>query len=186
MICLREAVISDANIIYRLNKSSLPIYYAVDELKSFINSSKHIVVIIEERKTPIGYIIGNLEKYKSFTSRRIFLKGHIMSFVVKKEYRGYGYGSLLLREIEGLFIKRFNISAMSLYVQTINNKAICFYERLGYKKYKLLKNYYNSLNEDAYLMYRLIKRRESNNKLKYTNIMKTPLETIIEKLKKKN
>ena len=35
-------------------------------------------------------------------------------------------------------------------------------------------------------MYRLIKRRESNNKLKYTNIMKTPLETIIEKLKKKN
>ena len=50
MICLREAVISDANIIYRLNKSSLPIYYAVDELKSFINSSKHIVVIIEREK----------------------------------------------------------------------------------------------------------------------------------------
>jgi ribosomal protein S18 acetylase RimI-like enzyme len=48
--------------------------------------------------------------------------------------------------------KRFtNLNKISLYVMITNISAINFYESLNFKKEKLLKNYYQSFNQDGLL-----------------------------------
>ena len=66
--------------------------------------------------------------------------------IVDKEYRRQNIATKLLRELE----KINNIENITLEVRESNKSAISFYEKNGYKKVAIRKNYYKE--EDGYLM----------------------------------
>ncbi|MEM2178692.1 MAG: ribosomal protein S18-alanine N-acetyltransferase [Candidatus Methanomethylicaceae archaeon] len=88
----------------------------------------------------VGYIIGIIEKNI----------GTIVSIAVKKDYRKKGIGKKLLDSIIEYFKSR-NVSLVNLQVRIDNYEAISFYEKNGFKKIKVLKNYYSD-GCDAFLM----------------------------------
>ena len=74
----------------------------------------------------------------------------IMSFAVKKEFRGKGIGSMLLKEV----IKRCKNKGkhrILLEVRVSNVVAQKLYKKNGFKTIEILPKYYND-GEDAYLM----------------------------------
>ena len=65
----------------------------------------------------------------------------LMNIVVKKSYRNQGIGSLLLKELMHLFYS-FSLSSLYLEVNENNFPAIRLYQKFGFKKIDVRKNYY--------------------------------------------
>lgn len=75
----------------------------------------------------------------------------ILSIVVSKSYQQKGIATKLLYYIFD-FAKNLNIHKILLEVRISNTKAISLYEKCGFKKISLRKNYYQSPTEDAIIM----------------------------------
>ena len=69
----------------------------------------------------------------------------IMNIVVKKDFRNQGIGSLLLKELINLS-KSLNIKNLFLEVNEKNTPAISLYNKFGFKKISIRKNYYKNNN----------------------------------------
>ena len=67
---------------------------------------------------------------------------HIMSIAILEEYRRKGIGMKLINKV-----KEDDNHKISLYVQSTNDIAIRFYKKNGFKNIKLLKDYYESLDD---------------------------------------
>ena len=83
---------------------------------------------------------------------QVFGISQIMNVAVDTEYRGKGYGNLLIEE----FIreaKSRNLDTMSLEVRVSNEPAIKLYEKYGFEVQGRRKKYYQDNGEDAYIMY---------------------------------
>ena len=69
-----------------------------------------------------------------------------MSIAIDKNSRKEGYATKLLDEL-----KKLNYNTISLYVLVTNQPAINLYEKNGFIKKKVMKEYYTTLNNtDAY------------------------------------
>lgn len=144
-IILKEASSLDVYGIRQCNKNCLPVYYPYGYYNQVIDSENNIVLLAKNNDTVIGYIIGELSS--DYPDRF-----HIISFAVLKEYRKNKIGTNLMNKIIEVAKKRFiNLNKISLYVMISNISAIKFYESLDFKKEKLLKNYYQSFNQDGLL-----------------------------------
>lgn len=69
----------------------------------------------------------------------------IMNIVVKKDFRNQGIGSLLLKELINLS-KSLNVKNLFLEVNERNTPAISLYNKFGFKKISIRKNYYKDNN----------------------------------------
>lgn len=85
-----------------------------------------------------------LKELNNFTN--IFIIGSIA--VVKKE-RGNKYGQMLLEHV----IKNMKNAAFILNVRISNLNAIHIYEKNGFVKYDVIKEYYKNPTEDSHVMY---------------------------------
>ena len=65
----------------------------------------------------------------------------LMNIVVKKSYRNQGVGSLLLNNLIDLF-HSFSLKTIYLEVNENNFPAIRLYQKFGFKKIDVRKNYY--------------------------------------------
>ena len=114
-------------------------FWTFDVLKSEIlsNNSKYIV-------------IKNDSEILGFAGIKIILdEAGIMNIVVKKAYRNKKIGSLLLDSLVKLS-KELSIKSITLEVNEKNLVAFHLYEKFGFKKVGIRKNYYN--NENAIIM----------------------------------
>lgn len=85
----------------------------------------------------VGYIIAWISDNTS-----------ILNFGVIKDYRNKGIGNILFNEV-----LKNNEGIMTLEVRVSNTVAIDFYEKRGFTKHSIRKNYYSN-GEDAILMVR--------------------------------
>lgn len=76
-------------------------------------------------------------------------ESELYEIAIKKEYQGKGYSKLLMDYFLS-FCKDKKIKTIFLEVNTINNKAIALYEKFGFERYSVRKNYYGE--NDAILM----------------------------------
>ena len=114
-------------------------FWTFNILKSEIlsNNSKYIV-------------IKNDSEILGFAGIKIILdEADIMNIVVKKAYRNKKIGSLLLDSLVKLS-KKLSIKSITLEVNEKNLVAFHLYEKFGFKKVGIRKNYYN--NENAIIM----------------------------------
>ncbi len=82
---------------------------------------------------------------------KIIDEADINNIAVKKEFRGMGFGKMLMNAlIEDA--KSQNIKAMTLEVRVSNESAIALYKKLGFKEAGIRKNYYSD-KEDALIMW---------------------------------
>ena len=76
--------------------------------------------------------------------------GHVVTLDVNEKHRRAGIGTALLRESEANLAFR-GVRTMLLETATTNQSGIAFWERHGYRKEAVLKNYYPG-RLDAYEM----------------------------------
>lgn len=97
-------------------------------------------LVADQGGTILGYIAG-------ITSWR---EGHIVSLAVLPTWRGKGIASQLVEELYNIFRGRGK-KRVKLEVRVSNTPAIELYEKLGFEKQKIVKNYYEN-GEDAVMM----------------------------------
>ena len=130
---ITEMSLSDLENIKEILISDFDDFWNYNILKSELESSNSKYIIA---KTNDGEIIG-------FAGIKIILdNADIMNIVVKKSWRNQGVGNLLLNNLISL-CKELNLVSLSLEVNEDNLPAIHLYEKVGFKKIGLRKNYYN-------------------------------------------
>jgi ribosomal-protein-alanine N-acetyltransferase len=130
----------DLRKVYEVELESFDHPYPFPVFLNFLLKEPNGFLIAKMNDQIVGYIIGIIEKNI----------GTIVSIAVKKDYRRKGIGKKLLDCIIEYF-KSKNISIINLQVRIDNYEAISFYENNGFKKVKILKNYYGD-GCDAFLM----------------------------------
>ena len=109
-----------------------------EELES--PNSKYIIA-----KTNDGEIIG-------FAGIKVLIDtADIMNIVVKKSWRNQGVGNLLLDSLISI-CKDLNLLSLSLEVNEDNLPAIHLYEKFGFKRIGVRKNYYH-INSAIIMVY---------------------------------
>jgi len=83
---------------------------------------------------------------------KIIDEGHITNLAVHPDYRGKGYGKMLIQSLIS-YSRGNGISAITLEVRKSNIPAITLYESFGFDRAGLRKNYYPNNNEDAIIMW---------------------------------
>ena len=83
---------------------------------------------------------------------KIIDEGHITNLAVHPDYRGKGYGKMLIQSLIS-YSRENGISAITLEVRKSNIPAITLYESFGFVRAGLRKNYYPNNNEDAIIMW---------------------------------
>lgn len=138
----------------------------IDELleienESFVNPWKKEDLIYELTSNPLnkflvieidGKIIGFIDYMITFNSATI------SQIAIKKEYRNKGYATNLLNKMEETFIKSGEdaVEYVTLEVRNSNINAQKLYEKNGYKKVTIKKNYYIDGEDAIYMVKGLI------------------------------
>ena len=128
------------NKIIKLKKESVVDNEKVINLRKKNNTEKKI----------LGYIVF----YGTIENTDIF------EIAIKKEYQGQGFGEKLLKKsmediIEKNMNKNFSKNKFMLEVNEKNVKALKLYEKIGFERISIRKNYYGK-NENAMIMMKII------------------------------
>jgi len=134
---IKLAKISDINELFFIEKE---LFY--DDSSSLSKSSfsyhlkKNIIYKIEIDKKIVAYIL--------WLKRKSYYR--LYSFAILKEYQGKGLGKSLLE----FSLNSLNKDVFELEVRTSNTNAIKLYEKFGFKRMKILKDFYD--DEDGIKM----------------------------------
>ena len=103
----------------------------------------------------VGYVMTRIEWGLGFIERMLTKRAHIISIAVLEGYRRRGIGRALM--VEAMSASKYVYKAREMYleVRISNIPAISLYEKLGFKKVKVIPFYYRD-GEDAYVMARLL------------------------------
>ncbi|MEM4943599.1 MAG: ribosomal protein S18-alanine N-acetyltransferase [Saccharolobus sp.] len=152
---VRNARLDDIEEIMKINRLTLPenypYYFFVEHLKEY-NLAFYVAVV--ENKV-VGYIMPRIEwGFSNFKHPpTLTRKGHVVSIAVLEEYRRKGIATALLEASMKSMKNDYKAEEVYLEVRVSNYNAINLYEKLGFKKIKVLRSYYAD-GEDAYLMAR--------------------------------
>ena len=140
-IILKLATQSDIVDIHECNKSNLPLYYEIDELKDMIESGLNIIIISVMNNKINGYMICDFTKH----NKNIV---HVTSLAVNESFRKLGIGSKMFEYLIFLIKKYYsNINEITLNVHVENETAIRFYKKNGFTIIGKKDGYYSSLTD---------------------------------------
>ena len=146
MIKLRRFSLSDLDRVMEIEKASFPDReaWSRDYFESLYKIYPEGFIVAENNGKIIGYTIGRPKEDLA----------EIVSLAVDPTWRQKGVGAKLTNFLIEHF-KEKGLKEISLCVRTKNKKAISFYQKLGFKILKTIKNYYRN-GDDAFLMGRKI------------------------------
>jgi ribosomal-protein-alanine N-acetyltransferase len=150
---IREAREEDLNEVIRINMVSLPEHYPYSFWRDHMLLWPKVFLVAEADSKIVGYVMTRIETGFGHIKFGIIKMGHIISIAVLPEYRRKGIGKSLMIEVMRRIKEFYNAKEVYLEVRISNEIAIKLYERLGFKKVRVLRLYYAD-GEDAYLMAR--------------------------------
>jgi ribosomal-protein-alanine N-acetyltransferase len=100
-----------------------------------------IGMVAEQGERIVGFMIYELHKHKL----------HIMNFGVHPRWRRQGIGSLMVSKLISK-LSSHRRTSITLEVRETNLDAQLFFRQQGFKGVKVLRNFYEDTNEDAYLL----------------------------------
>jgi len=132
----------DFAALYKLDRACFPpgISYSKTMLRYFLAQPAAECLVAVDGARIIGFLI----------SEENPPLGHIITLDVAESHRRRGVGTLLLRESEQHLAFR-GVRTVLLETATTNDAGIAFWERHGYRREAVLKNYYSG-RMDAYEM----------------------------------
>mgnify|MGYP004468807715 CR=1 FL=1 len=137
---IKEINIVDKQSIYTLGKELNPKYISLYDIDEVLKDKNQIIYGYYEDNIIIGFIHLSVS----------FDEADIINIIVQEQYRNQGIGSSLISHS----IKENKLQKLNLEVKESNNNAIKFYENLGFKKIRIIKNYYG--NENAFFMVKML------------------------------
>lgn len=139
---IRTMTVADTDKVYRIETSSFFRPMPKKDLVSDIEKNKHKRHFVYEK---------NGETVGFYIISKILDEVEIYTIAVDELYRGQKIASNMLEHLIN-FSKEMKVSKIWLEVSTKNIPAINLYEKFGFEKIRLRKNYYSLTNEDAYIM----------------------------------
>lgn len=121
-----------------IEKSSFLTPWSEKSIEDMLKNENSYFIVAKTGEKIVGYISGILS----------FDEVSILNFAVLREYRNFGIGNKLLSFFIDYFIKN-NVKKFFLDVRESNKNAISIYEKNGFEKIGLRKNYYNNPIENA-------------------------------------
>lgn len=125
----------------------------------FIQTKSALFYVLKSDQLLIGYAIILVKKGSSL--------GRLYSIAIDSEFKGHGHGIFLLEELEKMAVKA-NVSYLRLEVDENNTAAINLYQKLGYVKFGVKPDYYethaNALCFEKNILFNLSKRKLKNMK----------------------
>ena len=170
---IRKAKVEDLPSVMLVNMRSLPENYWYGFFLSILNEWGESFFVAEIDDTIVGYSmsrveytidpvllgvyneleegsVGIIDKMKHMFSAPTRV-GHLISIAVLEEYRGRGIGSTLLQHTIDAMKNVYKVASIYLEVRVSNIGAIKLYEKFGFKKARIVREYYRD-GEDAYVM----------------------------------
>lgn len=139
---IRKMIEKDLTVIDTLEKELFTSPWPIKEYLYELNENPFAnVYVLEEDGEIVGY----------FDYWILYEQAQIATIGTKKSHQSQGYGQKMLEFI----IEQANqnkCEVLSLEVRISNEKAIRLYEKNGFIKVNVRKNYYTDNGEDAYLM----------------------------------
>lgn len=133
---IRKMLPSDYNSIYKLG-AQLNINYAkLNKLDDIVNDNNQKVYVYIINNNVVGFLHITIS----------FDEADIIDIITSKEYRNHGIGNSLI----SYAIKDNNLKKINLEVRESNKIAIEFYQKMNFKKVRIIKKYYGT--EDAFFM----------------------------------
>ncbi len=132
---VRNACLEDTGLILQMIRELADFEQLLDQVVTDEKTLKHSlfidpkgpeVLIAEENNQPVGFVLF-FHNFSTFLGRKGI---YIEDLYVRSEYRGKGYGELILREICELAKKR-NCGRVEWWVLDWNERAISFYKKIG-------------------------------------------------------
>lgn len=137
---IRYAKIEDVNFIYQLSKKNLVTTFTKEALSDYIIQQETYHVFVCEKEELIGFIIlWESDQY-----------GQIIDLVIRENKRRQGYAKAMLEKSFEFFLEK-NVKSLTLEVSVNNKGAIILYEQMGFKKNKVIHNYYNNVDGFLYV-----------------------------------
>mgnify|MGYP001125538538 CR=1 FL=1 len=118
------------------------------------DSGKGFFLVLKIGKEIIGYVC----------CRKIIDEANIINISIKKEFQNRGYGRKLLNYLLKN-VEKENIKNIYLEVRESNSIAQKLYQKLGFRKFALRKNFYPD-NENAVVMYLNLDRKDEKDENK--------------------
>jgi len=144
---LRDFRPEDLDDVLSINRTCLPENYSPYFFMSIHRRYPDLFLVAELDGRVVGYIMCRIEK--SFFGWST--KGHVISIAVMPEHRRMGIATSLMKEAMARMANRYGASECYLEVRVSNTPAISLYEKLGFRKDRIVPNYYLD-GEDAYIM----------------------------------
>ena len=133
---IRKMLPSDYNSIYKLG-AQLNINYAkLNKLDDIVNDNNQKVYVYIINNNVVGFLHITIS----------FDEADIVDIITSEEYRNHGIGNSLISSA----IKDNNLKKINLEVRESNKIAIEFYQKMNFKKVRIIKKYYGT--EDAFFM----------------------------------
>ena len=133
---IRKMLPSDYSLIYKLG-SQLNINYAkLNKLDDIINDNNQKVYVYIINNNVVGFLHITIS----------FDEADIVDIITSEEYRNHRIGNSLISYV----IKDNNLKKINLEVRESNKIAIEFYQKMNFKKVRIIKKYYGT--EDAFFM----------------------------------
>ncbi len=151
---VRKARKEDIPVVMYINRVSLPENYPEWFFEEHLERWGEAFYVAEVGGKVVGYVMSRVEYGAPYVVEgSIVKKGHIVSIAVLEQYRRRGIGRKLMEHAMSALKNVYECREVYLEVRVSNIPAIRLYEKLGFRKVRIIPMYYLD-GEDAYLMAR--------------------------------
>ncbi len=148
---LREMLVEDLPQVLEIEQDLFAPSWTKEGFFTYLMKEEALFLVVEEKEQILGYC-GIL---------MVLNEGDITNVAVRRDRQKEGIGGFLIESLIRLTGER-GVDTIHLEVRKSNGSAIRLYERTGFQKVGLRKNYYSDPTEDAILMSRLPKNRKES------------------------
>ncbi len=142
-IMIRDMNGHDLSDVHALETGCDPMPWSVNALQYEIDNKESILKVAIRDNNVIGYMC----------IRTLLDITHVMKINVLPEYRRIGIGSaLLIESLKKLSSLKSDVKHVTLEVRASNSAAIKLYNKFGFSKAGVRKNYYRNPSEDGLVM----------------------------------
>ena len=139
----RRMTTDDIEQVLNVEKQSFTLPWSREAFFNELTRNQYAVyMVIEDEGKIVGYC----------GTWIVIDESHITNIAILPEYRGQKLGEALFRKMIEIS-RSVGVVRMTLEVRVSNHVAISLYEKLGFQKGGIRKNYYTDNHEDAYVMW---------------------------------
>ena len=139
IVNVQENYIDD---IFEIESKEIIVPWSKESLLNLIRQQNIIFRVMLLDDEVIGY----------YSFQKVFDEGYINNIAIKREYQSKGFGTKLFEDLIER-AQKFEVNALTLEVETDNERAIKLYKKFGFVEEGLRKNFYLN-KKDALIMWK--------------------------------